>query len=117
MFKEITIGGQPVELLSNAATPIRYQQIFHKDLIKSLMDASKERSIAVSMAPELAFVMYQQAKKADMMTLNEDSFITWLEGFGGMDFIEAADNIWEVYYGTNVSESEPKKKRGAQSAK
>jgi len=110
MFKTIQIGGQTVDLLSNAATPIRFQQIFHKDLIKSLMDAAKERSIAVSMAPELAFVMHQQAKKADMMAQNVDTFIEWLEGFGGMDFVEAADEIWAVYYGTSVNESEPKKK-------
>ena len=54
MYKETKIGGQSVALLSNAATPIWYHQLFHKDVVKNLADAQNDTSIAVNMAPEIA---------------------------------------------------------------
>ena len=114
MYKEIKIGGQSVELLSNAATPIWYHQIFKKDVVKNLVDSQEDRTIAVNMAPELAFVMMHQAAKHDMNALNVDHFVEWLETFGAMDFLDSNDLIWEVYYGNAQTASTPKKKRSAQ---
>lgn len=110
MFKEIKIGGQPVALLSNAATPIYYKQLFGRDVIKCLAEAATERTLVVSMAPEIAYVMAAQSAKTDMTTLNMEKYIGWLEGFGAVDFVDATDDIWDVYYGTTKSSSEAKKK-------
>ena len=115
MYKEIQIGGQSVALLANAATPIRYKQVFHRDLIHELADSQKDPSITVSITPNLAYLMAQQAAKVDMMALNEDTFITWLEKFEATDFIGASDGIWAVWSGTAATEAKPKKKNDRQS--
>ena len=117
MYKSIEIGGQTLDLLSNGATPIYYQQIFGKDIVKGLVLAGEDRVIAVNMAPELAFVMMHQANKTDMSKLNFDMYVEWLEGFGSMDFVEGNDLIWEAYYGTMKTSVEPKKKGGAPKGK
>ena len=111
MFKTIQIGGQTVDLLSNAATPIYYHQLFKKDVVKNLAEAAQDNIIAVNMAPELAYIMKNQAAKTDMSTLNIDTYIEWLETFGALDFVDANEAIWEVYYGNIQTSSESKKKR------
>ena len=113
MYKETKIGGQSVALLSNAATPIWYHQLFHKDVVKNLADAQNDTSIAVNMAPEIAYIMMNQAAKTDMSTLNIEKYIAWLETFGAIDFVNATEEIWEAYYGTAQTSSSSKKKQNA----
>ena len=41
--------------------------------------------------------MAKQAEKTDMNKLNKDDFLAWLEDFGSMAFINAAEEIINVY--------------------
>ena len=44
MFKTLNIDGKEIEFSANAATPFRYRQIFHKDLLSILGNEEKHRT-------------------------------------------------------------------------
>ena len=63
MFKTLNIDGREVDFSANAATPFRYRQIFHKDLLSILGNEEKAQNEGVEAVTELAFVMAKQAEK------------------------------------------------------
>lgn len=107
MFKKITIDGKELEFAANAATPFRYKQVFKKDLFAILGNEAKAESEGVEAVTELAYIMVKQAEKADMNKLNYDEFIMWLEDFSGMAFINAAEDILNVYMDSTVGTATP----------
>lgn len=107
MFKTVMIEGKELELLANAATPFRFKQVFHKDLFAVFTNAEKAEEEGFEAVTELAYIMARQAEKADMNKLNEDDFMSWLEGFGSMAFAEAAEDILNVYTDSAVSSANP----------
>ena len=107
MFKTLNIDGKEVEFSANAATPFRYRQIFHKDLLSILGNEEKAQNEGVEAVTELAFIMAKQAEKADMGKLNEDVFFEWLEGFGSMAFVNNAEDILNVYMESTETTSMP----------
>lgn len=124
MFKAITLttyDGQEkdVEFLANAATPLRYKQIFGGDLIQKFVDAKKDKNgettYNIDFLGELAFLMAMQAKKKSddsicLEKLSFDSYLNWLEEFGGMAIENKAEEIIGVYLGNAHTDSEAKKK-------
>ena len=114
MYREITIGSVKVPMLANAATPLRYKHLFHKDIIKEFQEASGDISKVMDSIPELAFIMAKAAEakegKADMNLLNEDVFVDWLEQFDPLDLPMASEQIVDLYMGNSITDSEPKKK-------
>ena len=113
MFKEIKIGDKNVSLLANGATPIRYRQLFHKDIITKMNDGTNADD-AVEMASELAFIMSKSAEKADMNTLNLDEYYEWLEQFETFDIVTASEEIFSVYVGQETTTTTAKKKQSAE---
>ena len=107
MFKVITIDGKELPFAANAATPFRYKQIFKKDLFAILGNEQRVETEGVEAVTELAFIMAKQAEKADMNKLNYDEFINWLEDFSGMAFINAADEIMNVYMDSTIGTATP----------
>ena len=107
MFKTLNIDGREIDFSANAATPFRYRQIFHKDLLSILGNEDKAQNEGVESVTELAFVMAKQAEKADMGKLNEDMFYEWLEGFGSMAFVNGAEDILNVYMESTETTSTP----------
>lgn len=97
MFKKITIDDREIEFAANAATPFRFKQVFHKDLFSILGNEDKAQNEGVEAITQLAYIMAKQAEKADMNKLNEDEFMSWLEDFSGMAFVNAAEEIVNVY--------------------
>ena len=114
MYKEIKIGGITVPMLANGATPYRYRNVFHKDIIVEFQQAQEDYSKVVNSIPELAFIMAMQAKakngESDLNLLNEDTFEKWLEDFDAMDLPIVAEQIINLYLGNSATSSEPKKK-------
>ena len=104
MFTEITIDGKTIGMAPNAATPIRYRQIFGKDLYRAL---DNPNGVDLDVVSELAFVMFHQNKKTNMNELNMDRFIGWLEGFSPMAFIDAAEDVINAYTGQTTTTSTP----------
>lgn len=107
MIKTLTIDGKELEFAANAATPFRYKQIFHRDLFQILANEEKAETEGVEAVTQLAYVMVRNAEGADMNKLNEDDFITWLEGFSGMAFINAAEDILSVYMDSTHGSATP----------
>ena len=103
MEKVIKIGTHDVSLLANAATPIRFKNIFGKDLLTLVHEGTSregvDMKVASEVAPELAFIMAKSAEKADMTKLNEAKMLEWLERFEPMDIINATEAIFSVYFG------------------
>jgi hypothetical protein len=107
MFKTLNIDGREVEFSANAATPFRYRQVFHKDLLSILGNEEKAQNEGVEAVTELAFIMAKQAEKADMGKLNEEVFFEWLEGFGSMAFVNNAEDILNIYMESTETTSTP----------
>lgn len=107
MKRTITIEGKEMEFAANAATPFRFRQVFKKDLLAVLGNEKKAEEEGMETIMQLAFIMAKQAEKADIATLNEEAFIEWLEGFGPMTFVNAAEEILNVYMETTVSTANP----------
>jgi hypothetical protein len=107
MFKTLNIDGREIEFSANAATPFRYRQVFHKDLLSILGNEEKAQNEGVEAVTELAFIMAKQAEKADMGKLNEEVFFEWLEGFGSMAFVNNAEDILNIYMESTETTSMP----------
>ena len=60
-----------VPMIANAATLIRYKQLFHSDLLSGIINS--EGNFDVDVVSKLAFIMSRQAAKVDMKAF-QDSF-------------------------------------------
>lgn len=113
MFKEIMLGDKTLKLLANGATPYRYKQVFHKDVMKVLFN--QDEAEISEIAAELAYIMNAQAINAEdakksISTLNFDAFIKWLEDFEPLTFSMASDEIYNVFTSGALTSQKSKKK-------
>lgn len=102
MKSVISIGQREVAVESNAATAIRYKQIFRRDLLKDIAKLENvedaDKLDAIEYTSKLAYVMNMQNRK-EIPTASEDSYITWMEEFEEADFqnpvtITSILNVW-----------------------
>jgi len=107
MFKTIVIDGKEMSVAANAATPFRYKQVFKQDLFSVLGNEKRAEEEGAEAVMRLAYIMHNQAEKADMNKLNEEAFIEWLEGFSAMAFVNAADEIVNAYMDSTVGTATP----------
>lgn len=107
MYKTIEIDGKELSVAANAATPFRYKQVFHQDLFAVLGNEKRAEEEGAEAIMKLAYIMHNQAEKADMNKLNEEGFIAWLEGFSALAFINAADEIMTAYTDSAKSTAMP----------
>lgn len=114
MYKVIKIDGKDIPMEANGATCIRYRMLFKKNLDDLWTGVNPNKSEACA---ELAYIMAMSAAKADMNKLNYDEFIEWVSGFSGIAFIDAFDEIYDLYTGNAETEVEAKKKEEEQSEK
>ena len=108
MFKEISVGDKLVPMLANAATPYRFKQIFHKDLLKIMFSTTAENE-SEDDVQKLAYVMSMQAAKRDLTQLNEETYIDWLEQFDPLDIFMASDAVMKLYQRNKFSDEIQKK--------
>lgn len=117
MFREITIGGIKVPMLANAATPLRYKQHFHGDILKQINSDMDNAEKVTGPVTELAYIMAIQAKakegKIDINLVKETDYIDWLEQFDPLDIPMASEEIIKLYFGNAYTEAEAKKKEEA----
>lgn len=52
--------------------------------------------------------MARQAEKADLSKLSENDFYLWLEQFDAADYLDALDQIADVYTSSSKSKVDPK---------
>lgn len=97
MFKKLTLGGIEVEMTANAATAIRYKQVFHQDLFQIMGNEERAEKEGADAVQQLAFIMCKQAEKVDMGKLDFEAYVTWAEKFPATAFIEGAEEILSIY--------------------
>lgn len=107
----VKIGAVDVPMRANAATPIRYKQTFHKNIMPLFTGTLPEEEAEESLV-ELAYIMACSAAPAGgALNYTYDGFVAWLEGFDALDFFvdETVTAIRNVYAGNLVTGSEVKK--------
>lgn len=111
MYKEIQVGAKTVPMLSNAATPLYFRQVFSKDLLVFLQSMNNKGIVDgfSETVSQLAFVMAAQAEKKKINELNFDKYIEWLSGFEALDFETASGDILGLYTSGGRTLSKPKK--------
>lgn len=115
MYREVKLGSHTVPMVANAATVIRYRQIFGRDLLLMFSKADTE----MTFTGELAFVMAKQAEKADMSRLNIESYIEWAEQFDALDLFahESSEAVVDLFSSQQKTLVKEKKKADAQNDK
>ena len=105
---KISVGDREVDFVANAATPIYFKRIFHKDLFTEMMSAGDSGDTESQFA--LAFVMAKQAEgdRQTITALSDADFFEWLEGFSVTDLAVAMSDIVNVFNATRRSDSIPK---------
>ena len=105
----VQIGPESVKLCGNAATPVRYKQIFRKDLLISFRGMSAD-DFDADLIKQLAFVMVKQAEGADFKAVSFDDFIDWLEQFEETDLLQAMPEIIGLWMTNAETLAKAKKK-------
>lgn len=98
MKKIVTIGENQVALESNAATGLRYKQVFQADLLKDLGKLDRKEDIeqldAINYIAQLTYIMNMQSQ-GQVKAANEHNYIEWIEQFEEQDF-QNEDTIMEI---------------------
>ena len=113
MLKTVQIGEKEVNLLANAATPIRYKMVFGEDVMVAFNQINQEKRDTgeiLDITSQLAYIMNRQAEcsKDELKALTKESYIDWLEDFDSMAFVNASEVIINTYLGTTGTTSKAK---------
>ena len=117
MYNIVKIGDKDVPMLSMASVDIYYRSIFHRDALKTQVNTVDEAD-SVNFVQEMAFVMAKFAELKDrkeMLKLNEDSYLEWLDQFERVDLINALPDAQKTYEGQMLETADAKKNTGAPS--
>lgn len=106
MRKTLLIDGNEMEFAANAATPIRFKQIFGEDLMRMTQGDDADYYGTVT---KLAYVMHAQAVGEGYKNMSFEAFAEWLEGFTSMAFMDVADELVNIWTGSEETTSTPKK--------
>lgn len=107
MKRTILIDGCEMEFAANAATPIRYKQVFNEDLLKVAQEL--ENADYYGVVTKLAYIMHAQADGKGYKGMSFDAFADWLEGFSSMAFMNVAEDIINLWTESEETKSRPKK--------
>lgn len=109
MTAEIKLGDNSVILCGNAATAVRYKQVFRNDLLMAFKGMTAE-DFDTDVVKQLAFIMMKQSENADFKQITFDDFISWLEQFEETDILEAAAEIIGCWLQNTKTLTKAKKK-------
>ena len=122
MLQIVKVGEKELNLLANAATPIRYKMVFGEDIMvafNQINGKKRDEGEILDISSQLAFIMNKQATcdKEALKGLTKEVYIEWLEDFGPMDFVNASTEIFNTYLGTTGTTSKPKNVASRQKGK
>ena len=117
MYNVIRIGAAEVPMLSMASVDVYYRHIFHEDPLK-IQTQAQGADEAIGFYYRMGFVMAKYAELRDrkeMLKLNEDSYIAWLDRFDRLELMTALGGIQATYDGQSVTYTDAKKNTDAPS--
>ena len=106
-------------MLSMASVDVYYKHIFHEDPIAIQVADNQDVGVMLNFAMRMGFVMAKFAELKDrkeMLKLNEDSYLEWLDTMERNDYIEALEYVQMTYEGQSITGSQAKKNNGEPSA-
>ena len=112
MYDIVKIGDKDVPMLAMASVDIYYKNIFGIDPLTVQTKEDPPISEVITLFQQMGFVMAKFAEtksRKEMLKLNEESFIDWIEQFDRTDLMEALPGIRAVYDGEKVTASQEKK--------
>lgn len=93
-------------LLATASTPIRFKQLFGQDLLGGII---KDGDFDLDVVSKLAYLMANQAAHTDLKTLDTNKYVDWLDDYDSMAFMNAAQDVFNVYIRSEEKSSQAKK--------
>ena len=108
MEKNISIGTSEVPMRANAATALRFRQVFHGDLLTELAK-EKPDTENVDILQRLAYIMAMAGADENMNHLTEEKFMDWMEKWDYIDMVEALPEVLGLYLASKKTQSEAKK--------
>ena len=112
MFNTVKIGDKDVPMLAMASVDVYYKHCFGSDPLAVQAQDNPQISDVIALFQRLGFIMAKFAEtksRKEMLKLNEESFIDWIEQFDRTDLMEALPSIRAVYDGEKVTASQEKK--------
>lgn len=112
MYDIVQIGEKDVPMLAMATVDIYYRHVFGEDPLVIQTRENPDMADAFRLFQQMGFIMAKFAEtksRKDMLKLNEESYLEWLEQFERNDLIAALPDIRAVYDGEKRTASEEKK--------
>jgi len=112
MYDIVKIGDKDVPMLAMASVDIYYKNIFGIDPLTVQTKEDPPISEVITLFQQMGFVMAKFAEtksRKEMLKLNEESFIDWIEQFDRAELIKALPDIRAIYDGEKAPSAEEKK--------
>lgn len=104
MEKTIKIGDKDITLRATAAVPYLYLEMFGRDMLVDMAEASNGRNTALF--TRLAYIMAKHADKEQV----PGRLVEWLDGFDTFDIYQAIPSIMGVWELNEKTTAKSKKK-------
>ena len=112
MFNTVKIGDKDVPMLAMASVDVYYKHCFGSDPLAVQAQDNPQISDVIALFQRLGFIMAKFAEtksRKEMLKLNEESFIDWIEQFDRAELIKALPDIRAIYDGEKAPSAEEKK--------
>lgn len=112
MYDTVKIGEKEVPMLAMATVDIYYRHCFGEDPLVIQTQDNPDMARVIQLFQQLGFIMAKFAEtksRKEMLKLNEESYLEWLEQFERNDIIAALPDIRAVYDGEKATSSQEKK--------
>lgn len=110
MYRIVKIGDKELPMLAMASVDVYYKRIFGEDPVKIQMRGDESM---IDFGCRMGFIMNKFAETHDrkeMLKLNEDNYLDWLDNFYRADLMNALGDIVAVYEGQKATGSTEKKR-------
>lgn len=112
MYDIVKIGEKEVPMLAMASVDIYYKHCFGVDPLAVQTKDNPDMAEVIELFEQLGFIMAKFAEtknRKEMLKLNDEAYLEWLEQFERNDLIAALPAIRAVYDGEKETSSEEKK--------
>ena len=112
MFANVKIGEREIPMKAMASVDYLYWQVFHEDPIQLQTRDNFGAGEQINFTMKMGFIMAMLAAgdRKSVSSMNEESYLDWLDQFERIDYLNAVGDIRLVYEGQFASGADAKKK-------